>query len=499
MTVTRTVPKTDSRRRTRRARKFSAVAALMASVLLAGACAQIPTSGSVQPGLHDVSVPRSGYLLAAGPPPGANRIETVQGFLRALSRGPGDDFAVARESLMEETRRTWAPAERVIVPPTSSSLEPVLEEDNSVHLMTPITATLDRDGRYAQAAGGVEEEFTFALEQNFDGEWRISHAPDATLMSAANFDFLYRATPIYFASQGQQRLVDELRWIAERNQATAAAATGRRGPSRWLLEATYPAVPSGVRLSTDGVTIEDGVAIVGLSDQVLNASMEDRGVLAVEMQQTLLRIPNVHAVELQNGSVPLVMPTPLPTIDREPASPGSLMALGSDEDGEPALLEFANGLFTAREGLAMPEEPVHDFAVALADPDLVAAATDVGVLGLRADSETVTLLAQEGVTSVSWDRQDWLWVAREEAQNQLVVINTDGEYQEIAADWLTGRDVIEARVARDGARILEISRYNAGTSSDLAAIVRDDEGRPHSLAEPLQSEERRVGKEGQRG
>src|SRR5690625_5927264 len=108
------------------------------------------------------------------------------------------------------------------------------------------------------------------------------------------------------------------------------------------------------------------------------------------MQQTLLRIPNVHAVELQNGSVPLVMPTPLPTIDREPASPGSLMALGSDEDGEPALLEFANGLFTAREGLAMPEEPVHDFAVALADPDLVAAATDAGVLG-RSEEHTSEL------------------------------------------------------------------------------------------------------------
>src|SRR5690625_7130248 len=142
------------------------------------------------------------------------------------------------------------------------------------------------------------------------------------------------------------------------------------------------------------------------------------------------------------------------------------VALGSDEDGEPALLEFANGLFTAREGLTMPEEPVHDFAVALADPDLVAAATDAGVLGLRADSETVTLLAQEGVTSVSWDRQDWLWEAREETAHQLVVINTDGEHQESTADWLTGRDVNEARVARDGARIVETERDNPGTAPD---------------------------------
>src|SRR5690625_846902 len=118
MTVTRPLPNADSRRRTRRARKFSAVATLMASVLLAGACAQIPTSGSVHPGIDEVSVPRSGYLLAAGPTPGANQIEIVQGFLRALSAGPEDDFAVAREYLMEETRRTWAPADRVIVHPS---------------------------------------------------------------------------------------------------------------------------------------------------------------------------------------------------------------------------------------------------------------------------------------------------------------------------------------------------------------------------------------------
>src|SRR5690625_1296217 len=288
--------------------RFRWIAAALAVFLLA-ACAQIPTSGSVQRGVDDVSVPRSGYLLATGPTPGADRLEVVQGFLRALSAGPEDDYAVAREYLMDDARRSWAPTERVVVHPTSSSLEPVLEDDDSVHLTMAISATLDREGRYAQAAGGVTEEFTFLLARNAEDEWRIAQAPDVTLMSVANFDFIYRATPIYFASQDQRRLVSELRWFSERNQAMAAAAAVLAGPSPWLQETVFSAVPMGARLSTDGVVIEDGVAIVGLTDQVLNASLEDRGVLAVEMQQTLMRVPNVHSVELRSGSAPLVMPS----------------------------------------------------------------------------------------------------------------------------------------------------------------------------------------------
>lgn len=465
--------------------RFRWIAAALAALLLAS-CAQIPTSGSVQRGVDEVSVPRSGYLLATGPTPGADRLEIVQGFLRALSAGPEDDYAVAREYLLDEARRTWAPTERVVVHPTSSSLEPSLDEDDSVHLTMAISATLDREGRYAQAAGGVTEEFAFLLARDSQDEWRIAQAPDVTLMSVANFDFIYRATPIYFASQDQQRLISELRWFSERNQATAAAATVLAGPSPWLQETVYSAVPMGVRLSAEGVIIEDGVAIVGLSDQVLNASLDDRGVLAVEMQQTLMRVPGVHSVELRSGASPLAMPVPLPTIDREPASPGTLTALGEDEDGNPALVEYVGGSFAVRSDFEVPGEAINDFAVSLTDPNMIAVATPEAIVRLGNDAENSTLLAQNDVTSLSWDRWNWLWLTREGASNQLVTVNTDGEYQEVAADWLKGREVLEARVARDGARILVISSDRSSTTLDVAAIVRDESGRPQSLAEPVQ-------------
>src|SRR5690625_5476415 len=54
-----------------------------ALVSLCMACAQIPTSGVVQEGVDEVSVPRSGYLIASGPTAGADQLEIVQGFLRA--------------------------------------------------------------------------------------------------------------------------------------------------------------------------------------------------------------------------------------------------------------------------------------------------------------------------------------------------------------------------------------------------------------------------------
>ncbi|HLS04622.1 MAG TPA: LpqB family beta-propeller domain-containing protein, partial [Actinomycetales bacterium] len=444
------------------------LAAAMAMLCLISACAQIPTNGSVQAGLDELDYePRSGYLLASGPTPGANRVEIVQGFLRAISAGPEDDFAVAREYLTEDARRTWSPAERIVVHPTSSSLEPLLDDQDSVHLMTAITATLDREGRYSQAASGAEEEFTFTLVEDSEGEWRISQAPDATLMSAANFDFLYRATPIYFASQDRERLVAELRWFSERNQATAAAEAVLSGPAPWLQDAVFQPAPAGVRLSTEGVVIEDGVATVGLSDQILTASLEARGVLAAEMQQTLLRVPGVHAVELQSDSVPLV--AEIPTIDREPIATGTLMALsvlsndgsgGEDEGGDeerPVLLEYTDGVFNPLEDLILPDRP-QDFAVSLAEPRVVAVAHPEGISRVREDGEPVMLLEQKSVRSISWDRRDWLWVSKSGTESQLIVINVNGEYQELAADWLVGREVIEARVARDGARVLIISR-----------------------------------------
>ncbi len=468
----------------RPAPRIGVVAATAAAGLLFAACAQIPTTGPVERGIDEVSVPRSGYLLATGPTAGADQTEIVQGFLRAVSAGPEDDFSVAREYLLPDARRTWTPNERVVVHPTSGSLEFEIEDDNSVHLVMGITATLDSDGRYSQAAEGVEEEFNFTLEKNADEEWRIAEVPNVTLMSAANFDFLYRATPIYFASADQRRLISELRWFPERNQAASAAATVLAGPSPWLRDAVFKIAPTQVHLSSEAVKIEDGVAIVGLTDQVLNATMEERGVLAVEMEHTLTRLANVQAVELHSGAIPLEMPSPLPDIDREPVAPGTLMALGVDDEGDPALMEFADGLFTPREGLELPDETVHDFAVPLGESDLVAVATNDAVLGLRADSDPVTLLAQEDVSSISWDRLEWLWVGSD-ADEQLVAINVDGDYQSVAADWLAGREIVEARVARDGARILVISRDSSGSSLDIAAIIRDEDGVPQSLADPL--------------
>src|SRR5690625_7768625 len=125
-----------------------------------------------------------------------------------------------------------------------------------------------------------------------------------------------------------RRLITELLLFPERNHAASAAATVLAGPSPWLRDAVFKVAPAQVHLSSEAVKIEDGVAIVGLTDQVLNATMEERGVLAVEMEHTLTRLANVHAVELQSGAIPLELHSPLPDIDREPVAPGTLMEIG---------------------------------------------------------------------------------------------------------------------------------------------------------------------------
>src|SRR5690606_39942012 len=84
-----------ARHRTLRARLLVAVAALLA---LAG-CVSIPDSGPVRAADPLPPEGSSVTLIAYGPTPGATAHQIVQGFLRAVAAGGGDEFAVAREYL----------------------------------------------------------------------------------------------------------------------------------------------------------------------------------------------------------------------------------------------------------------------------------------------------------------------------------------------------------------------------------------------------------------
>ena len=75
-----------------------------------------------------------------------------------------------------------------------------------------------------------------------------------------------------------------------RNQASIASVLMRallNGPSDWLAPAVTSAIPEGTALSVDAVTINDGIAEVALSDNVLNLNDGQRTLMAAQVLYTL--------------------------------------------------------------------------------------------------------------------------------------------------------------------------------------------------------------------
>src|SRR5690606_14253727 len=157
----------------------------------------IPTSGPVGSGEPVAIEPGNLFPLAEGPQPGAEPQEIVLNFIRAGAAGFGNEFAVAREYLTRAAQLTWDPLEQVLVySSTPDSPDLTVLSGGRVQVNLEVAATVDAVGIYTRVPVGQRAGEDFRLMRE-DGEWRISHLPDAVLLNEANFLSLFRQTPLY--------------------------------------------------------------------------------------------------------------------------------------------------------------------------------------------------------------------------------------------------------------------------------------------------------------
>lgn len=466
-----------------RRRRLAAAVAVVGTMLALAGCVAIPTSGPVGEGPGVVEEPADVVPLADGPRPGAGPEEIVLGFLRAgAAAGLGDDFAVAREYLAASAR-DWDPTERVVVYSSAGSPEVTSISPTQVKVTVPVAATLDAGGRYAEAAPGASETALLDLVEDSSGQWRISGLENGILLSEPNFESLYRLTPLYFLSPDERYLVPEPRWFPDRNVATSAVRELLAGPSPWLRDAVRTAVPEGVRLSVDAVTInDDGAAVVDLTQAVLSAGTEQRSLLLAQLQATL-RLPRIRDVQIQAGGVPLAQ-VPVAELERGVDLRTRLAVTTPD-----ALLELADLKLVPVGGIG----PLTGLGVRhparSEDGDLTVgiSGTDELITLPDADGETTVLATGGSLLAPSVDRLDWVWTGSAAEPDALLAVQADGTSVRIDADWLDGRTVRSVRVARDGARIAVLSSGADGVALDVTGVVRDDSGTPQQLGEPLRA------------
>jgi hypothetical protein len=411
---------------------------------------------------------------------GATQAEILSGFI-AAGTGPQNDYAVAREYLSESIRSTWNPNQEVLIQRASPRVE--ISDQDTAELQVDVSAVVDADGKYQVTPIGTSRnlEFSFVLENS---QWRLSAAPDATVLIRPVFDVVFSPYSIFFVDRQKRYLVPELRWFP------TTAATGTRlanallrGASGWLKPAVVSAIPSGTRLSIDAVTVEDGVALVDLTARALVASRADRSLMKAQLQATLSQLPNVSEVAI--------------SIER---SRQEIQDTATDSRALPARslgVLSENGLeviSTAEQPFFQPGQDFFELndvsEIALSSQSgWVAAVTSNGTVRTRGEEPGVDVElidSRVSMAGIAFDPQEYLWsISRAQSAN-IIVTSAGGDPSRVLAPWLGGLSVRGFAISPEGSKAALLVQSSGQIRVLVSAVVRNPSGLPLELVEPIQ-------------
>ncbi|PRY12458.1 LpqB family beta-propeller domain-containing protein [Kineococcus rhizosphaerae] len=474
-------------------------AALGLVVLLAG-CGGVPRSGDVVSGSRVVDDPRIGLLqvIPDGPTRGAVPIDVVRGFLLAAASSQ-DDHAVAREFLTSAAAQTWrADASTTVV---AAAPDLALVRQNATEAVVAVSATttavIDAAGHYVEQPPGTttSRQLRLALQ---DGQWRVVDPGDGTTITSLDASRTLRPFPVYFVTGGPDpQLVGDVRWFGydDRSTATRIVRALLEGASPWLAPGVVSGAPRGTQLRVGTVPVASGTATVDLSDAAKEADPEQRRLLLAQLRASLTSLPGVADVTVT------VDGAEFSRADAQGAASGA-----GDADLPRATLPGDSRLVVlGPQGLSRWDrrqvQPVAGTGpglestgpasrpAAAPDADAYAVLTDEGrVVRVQAPGGPLqTAVSGRGpLVGPSIDRFGWVWTAPTAAGQSPVVVpvaapETPASTVSAPADGLGGQ-LVDARVSRDGARLLVVVRDAAGAVHvRVHGIVRDVNGKPLRL------------------
>ncbi len=168
---------------------------LVATLVLAG-CASIPTQLDVQsgPDIAPEAQQEFAYYTPSGPSLNATSQEIVSGFL-AAGTSPLNDYAVAREFLSDDFAQRWNPENQTVI----RAGAPVFRQAGESLVVVELSAgaRIDDQGRYEDSVELSTTNLRFGVALQ-DGQWRISSAPNLTVVTPPVFSVVFNAFPVYF-------------------------------------------------------------------------------------------------------------------------------------------------------------------------------------------------------------------------------------------------------------------------------------------------------------
>lgn len=461
-----------------RRRVIGASVVVALTALLAG-CVSIPSSGGVNVGSPPL-VEESIELDTIVPPPAkdATPQQIVEGFLEAAA-SPRNKYQAASEFLTPAFADEWNPNAAATID-VLRDREFTEVGDSSIVVDATSAAQLSATGEYKPTESTASIELGYQLEQNEEGQWRISSAPPGLLIDETTFAQTFRSYPLYFYSADFDYLVPDLRWFAGRDSAqTSIVRALLVGPSEWLRAGVRSAFPEGTRLDSGSVPVAGRVASVDLSGATDDVASVQR--MEFQLQESLDGVQNVDSVVLALNGVEQDVPEPSPAPVKNPSV-----------DPRQVVYDGTTFGYLAPSGEAIEQIPDLSPQVAALAPtgaalgaggEVAAVLAADGVSVVRAGDEAEPLDPRGGLIVPAIDGTGAVWSVPAGLPGQLVVYPGDRSLDaiQLPVPW-TGSSIAALEISRDSSRLVALLGDGNATQFVAASIQRDAAGTPTALS-----------------
>lgn len=466
-----------------RLRRVTAVVLAVALAAGLGACQAVPGTGPVQEGLARLDQGEQQLEFNPGLPiEGADQEAIVRGFIRAATSS-ANDYEIAREFLAPGYASEWDPDEQVFVDEGTQSYRST--GDQSGELLVSGLATVDRAGTLTPlptGQGSGETVMSFQFER-VAGEWRISYAPNGVILDKINFPLVWTYRSLYFLTP-DNRLVAETRWYLNRETLRTRIVGGLLGgPSDADAAALRSAFPAGTSLASDTVPVNDGVAHIEFSAELLEGDADTLELVHAQVAASLQSVQGVTGFEIAvNGNV--VDAGQVETPDTHVRSSENLVTtlvrggeLGTLVGGEiEPLPKLGERILALRPDAVALGENRTSAAVLHPDPDGGSAVSWVSA------NDIVTVDTRSGLAEPGLDRFGYVWSYASSDRNEIIVRRPSEDAERLKLPALTDRAPVAVRVSPGGNRLALLVAGDGGTSEVYSvAIVRDAASRPVGL------------------
>jgi hypothetical protein len=473
-------------------RRFLAVAAGLVAAGALGACATVPSAGTVRygravgqgaGGLEDSDI----HVLPPAPGAGQGPTDVVAGFLRA-SANFDDDHADAKRYLTPAAATNWNPDRGITVyDPTNRAVPPPVPASGPVRTITltaPRLAIIDPHGGYTVAPGRVVTPFKLVRQ---GADWRLADpVPDGLLLTPTDVERDLRSVYTYFLDPAARVVVPDHVFLRapERGRPTALVRALLDGPTRWLAPAVTTAFPPGTKL-IGNVPLEGTVVVVNLSPEAGRAGPAARAAMSAQLVWTLRQLPDISGVRITIDGTPIGAPD---AADVQPIS--SWSSFDPDARSREAGSYFVQGgRLRLLDGAAVPG-PLRGGALPVSSP-----AIGGGVVAWLRTTATATALyagplggfpglwmsgPRASLTAPSVDRSGAAWTVRTGTPSAVLRLPLGAAKAAVvpATDLLRLGPVAELKISRDGTRAAAVVGTGAGRRLVVGRVVLHRGGLP---------------------